>query len=225
VRTVKQRIMESLRQSIVSGQLKPGERLNESALARQFGISRIPVREALAQLQQDGLVMNNPWRGMFVTSLSAEDVQRINGLRVVLEAEALRLCQLRMQARQARRLTQLVERMEAWDGESQLDSAALDLEFHRTIWEVAGNPYLSKALDSLVSALFAHKALEYVSADLKRWRLHHHRELLEVALGRSEVIAEVAIISHLRTAFDAPERFCSYGTAPVNPRPARRQRP
>ncbi len=217
--------MESLRQSIVSGQLKPGERLNESALARQFGISRIPVREALAQLQQDGLVMNNPWRGMFVTSLSAEDVQRINGLRVVLEAEALRLCQLRMQARQARRLTQLVERMEAWDGESQLDSAALDLEFHRTIWEVAGNPYLSKALDSLVSALFAHKALEYVSADLKRWRLHHHRELLEVALGRSEVIAEVAIISHLRTAFDAPERFCSYGTAPVNPRPARRQRP
>jgi hypothetical protein len=61
--------------------------------------------------------------------------------------------------------------------------------------------------------LFAHKALEYVSADLKRWSLHHHRALLDVALGNSSIEPEAAIIIHLRTAYNEPERFSSFGGA------------
>jgi len=87
--TLKSHIFHGLRDAIVSGRYRPGDRLNESKIAREFGISRIPVREALMQLQEHGLVMNHERRGMFVTLLSEEDVQRINSLRVVLEAEAL----------------------------------------------------------------------------------------------------------------------------------------
>jgi len=209
--TLKSHIFHKLRDAIVSGRYRPGDRLNESQIAREIGVSRIPVREALMQLQEYGLVMNHERRGMFVTRLSEEDVQRINSLRVVLEAEALKLCRLKISKADAARLTNIMERMEAWTEGTEIDAAALDLEFHRTLWEAAGNPYLTKTLDSLVTSLFAHKALENVSADLKRWILHHHRALLDVALGQSNIEPEAAIIIHMRTGYNEPERFSSYG--------------
>jgi DNA-binding GntR family transcriptional regulator len=211
--TLKSHIFQGLRDAIVCGRYRPGERLNESRLAREFGVSRIPVREALMQLQEHGLVMNHERRGMFVTRLNEEDVQRINSLRVVLEAEALKLCRLKISKKDAARLTSIMVSMEAWTERTEMDAAALDLLFHRTLWEAAGNPYLTKTLDSLVTSLFAHKALEYVSTDLKRWSLHHHRALLDVALGQSTIEPEAAIIIHMRTAYNEPERFSSFGAA------------
>jgi len=211
--TLKSHVFQDLRDAIVSGRYRPGDRLNESRIAREFGISRIPVREALMQLQEHGLVMNHERRGMFVTRLSEEDVQRINSLRVVLESEALKLCRLRMTKKDAGRLTEIMTRMEAWTERTELDAAALDLEFHRALWEAAGNPYLTKVLDSLVTSLFAHKALENVSADVKRWILHHHRALLDVALGNSDIEPEAAIVFHMRTGYNEPERFSSFGVA------------
>ena len=211
--TLKSHIFHGLRDAIVSGRYRPGDRLNESKIAREFGISRIPVREALMQLQEHGLVMNHERRGMFVTRLSEEDVQRINSLRVVLEAEALKLCRLKISKKDAARLTDIMTRMDAWTERTEMDAAALDLQFHRTLWEAAGNPYLTKALDSLVTSLFAHKALENVSADVKRWILHHHRALLDVALGNSNIEPEAAIVFHMRTGYNEPERFSSFGVA------------
>jgi DNA-binding GntR family transcriptional regulator len=209
--TLKSHIYQGLREAIVSGRYRPGDRLNESKIAREFGISRIPVREALMQLQEHGLVMNHERRGMFVTRLSEEDVQRINSLRVVLEAEALKLCRLKISKTDAARLNEVMTRMDAWTERTEMDAAALDLEFHRTLWEAAGNPYLTRALDPLVTSLFAHKALEHVSADLKRWNLRHHRALLDVALGNSDIEPEAAIVFHMRTGYNEPERFSSFG--------------
>src|ERR1700709_2666969 len=110
--TLKAHVYQLLRDAIVGGVYKPGTRLNESQLARDFNISRIPIREALLQLREHGLVMNHERRGMFVTELTEEDVKRINSLRIVLEAEALRLTQARMTKQIAAKLTSLVERME-----------------------------------------------------------------------------------------------------------------
>ena len=208
--TLKAHVYQLLRDAIVSGVYKPGARLNESKLAREFNISRIPIREALLQLREHGLVMSHERRGMFVTELTAEDVQRINSLRVVLEAEALRLCKPRMTRQVAAKLTSLVDRMDKAGASTEIDSASLDLEFHRTIWQAAGNPYLAKTLDSLSTVLFAHTALLSTAKESQPWRLNHHRELLDVALGRSEVAPEQAVINHLRVHYDQPEKFSSY---------------
>lgn len=208
--TLKAHVLNRLRDAIISGRYKPGERLNESQLARDFEISRIPIREALMTLQEQGLVMNHERRGMFVTILSEEDVQRINSLRVVLEAEALKLCRLNMNEESAGRLISLVEQMEAWEEDGEMAAADLDLAFHREMWRASGNPFLAKTLNSLATALFAHKALENATTETRRWRLHHHRALLDVALGKSAVAPEAAVIEHLRTGYDNPDRFASY---------------
>ena len=230
--TLKAHLVEKLREAILSGKYKPGDRLNESSIAREFQISRIPVREALFQLQETGLVMNHKRRGMFVTMLSAEDVQKINSVRIVLETEALKLARARMTPEIAATLDSLVNRMEAWKG-TLSEAAALDLEFHRTIWAAAGNDYLVKVLDSLSTVLFAHKTLEHVSYELRRWRLNHHRALLDAILSPAEEDVQSALLMHLRMAYTEPERFSSIAmpapvrepAAPAKPRQRSKQKP
>lgn len=207
--TLKAHVVERLREGIISGKFKPGDRLNETLLARQFNVSRIPVREALMQLQEQGLVMNHPRRGMFVNSLSEEDTQRINSVRIILEAEALKLCRARFTPQMNSHLERLVSKMEKWQNGSQLDAALLDFEFHDAVWSYSGNVYLQKTLKTLLPVLFAHRALDGISHELLRWRLHHHRALLEVVQGVSRQSPEEAIVMHLRTGYNNPERFCS----------------
>src|SRR2546422_6227646 len=137
--TLKTYLMATLREAIISGKFKPGDRLNESQLARQYNVSRIPVREALQQLQEQGLVMNHPRRGMFVNMLNEEDCAKINSLRIILEAEALKLCRARFTAAYERHLASLLEKLENWQAGSEIEAAALDLEFHRAIWNYSGN--------------------------------------------------------------------------------------
>ena len=215
--TLKAHLVERIKDGIISGKYKPGDRLNETHIAREFKVSRIPVREALMQLQEQGLLMNHPRRGMFVNSLSDEDTQRINSVRIVLEAEALKLCRARFNPRIAAELNTLVARMERWEAGSQLDASLLDLEFHSAVWKHSGNSYLEKSLQSMLPVLFAHRALDAISHELLRWRLNHHRALLEVIEGNSRMTPEEAIVTHLRMGYNSPERFSSL--ALCNPAP------
>jgi DNA-binding GntR family transcriptional regulator len=211
--TLKAHVYGLLREAIVSGKYKPGSRLNESQLARELNISRIPIREALMQLHEHGLVMNHERRGMFVTELEDVEVQQINGLRVVLEAEAIRLCRARMTRQLAAKLTALVEQMEKTSDTNEIDMANVDMEFHRTVWKATGNPYLAKTMESLTTVLFAHTALENVSHEDAHWRLNHHRELLDVILGKSDLTAEEAVIRHLRMHYPDPAQYSSFSVA------------
>jgi DNA-binding GntR family transcriptional regulator len=205
--TLRSHVMKQLRSLILSGHYRPGERLNESRIAREFNISRIPIREALSQLQEQGLVTSHERRGMFVTKLTEEEVQQINSLRMVLEAEAMRLARARMTPETLAELCAVVEQMEHWDG-PLIDAAALDRTFHAIIWAAAGNPYLERTLHSLTTPLFAHKALEHVSNEIRRWRLNHHRALLNYVAGGSGD-PQLAILEHLRMGYADPERYSS----------------
>lgn len=216
--TLKSRVVGKLRQAILSGHYMPGDRLNEAKLAHEFNISRIPIREALIQLQESGLVMNHEGRGMCVTKLSEEDIQRINSVRLVMETEALWLARKNMTPEIKRKLDDVLVRMETAH-DLLTEVAPLDIEFHRLIWEASGNPYLARTLDSLVSQLFAHKTLEHqvfaktapqkAREEFRVWRVAHHRELYDVVMGNCDIDPETALLAHLRAGFDDPDRFSS----------------
>lgn len=208
--TLKSWAVQKIRSEILSGRFKPGDRLNETRLAEEFNISRIPIREALLQLHEQGLVMNQPRRGMFVTQLSEEDVQRINSLRIILEAEALKLCRANITASYDAHLGSLVEKLEHSLKEPDYRAAMLDLEFHRALWVGSGNPYIEKTLNSLVLILFSHQTLSYLSVPgTRHWPLNHHRALLDVVRGVSNITPEEAMVNHLRLRYTNPERFSS----------------
>lgn len=206
---LKSLLVEKIRDGIISRKYKAGARLNETSLAREFNVSRIPVREALMQLEERGLAVSQPRRGMFVNSLDEVDTQQINSVRLVLEAEAMKLCRALLSAEMTRTLNSMVTAMEQWRSGTQLEAAELDLEFHRAIWSYSGNRYLEKTLNTLSPILFAHRALDGISDDRLRWILSHHRSLLNVIEGISQESPEEAILAHLRVGYKDPERFSS----------------
>jgi DNA-binding GntR family transcriptional regulator len=204
--TLRAHVVKMLSAGILSGKYKPGDRLNESQIARELSISRIPVREALSQLQEQGLVQNRERRGMFVTNIGPEEVLQLSSLRTILETEALRLARARMTPEILAALEKLIAQMDAWNG-TLLEAAGLDLEFHRTLWRAAGNPYLERALNTVMIPLFAYMALEHVTRDVSRWRMGHHRVLLDAMMGRSGDDPQDVLLTHMRMAHAEPERY------------------
>src|SRR3954469_16406374 len=211
--TLRAHVVQMLSAGILAGKYKPGDRLNESQIARELNISRIPVREALSQLQEQGLVQNRERRGMFVTDITTEEVLQISSLRLILETEALRLARERMTPETSAELEALVAQMENWDGDL-LDAAALDLQFHRALWRASGNPYLERAPYGLIIPLFAHKTLEHVTHDVRRWRMSHHRTLLDAVTGRSGDDLQAVLLTHLRMSYTEPERYSTLAHKP-----------
>jgi len=212
VRTLKEQVVKLLRGAIFSGKIQRGERLNESELARDLGLSRIPVREALQQLQQQGLVVDIPRRGKFVINLSDEEIQKINSLRLILEAEALRLCRAKISTEGLEALAVLVDKMEHSREASEIEASALDIEFHRIMWHHTGNEYLAQTLESLTIPLFAHRVLWRLNREMLGWASilsNQHRMLLKFLQGKSNQPAENVMLEHLSFRYTQPERFSS----------------
>jgi DNA-binding GntR family transcriptional regulator len=176
-------------------------------------LSRIPVREALHQLQEQGLVVDVPRRGKFVVNFTNEQIQKINSLRLILEAEALSLCRANITKSGLTTLANLVDKMEQSREVSEIEASALDIEFHRTIWHYSGNEYLAKMLESLTIPLFAHRALWRINQEMLGWASllpNHHRMLVAFVGGEIQKPAKDVMLEHLKFyRYNQPERFSS----------------
>ncbi len=204
--TLKSKGVEILTEAIFSGKIKPGERLNESQLSRELQISRAPIREALQQLQEQGLVVNHARRGMFVFSLESEDIQKINSVRLILEAECLRLARANLTAPSEAKLIQILERLERSESASPNIRARLDFEFHRAIWATTGNEYLERTLTSLSGPLFAHSVLRIMKSEKIRHIIYSHRPLVSFIQGKSKSPAETIMADHLKVPWTPSDR-------------------
>ncbi|HWF71944.1 MAG TPA: GntR family transcriptional regulator [Solirubrobacteraceae bacterium] len=135
-----------LRERIVSGRFEPGERLVEAEIARQLQISRGPVREALAQLRAEGLVIDRPRRGSFVAELTMNDVREIYELRAALEGRAARLLIERDDRAALAELGVIIDAMKAATEIDDRDGFAdLDTRFHTELCRLSGNRRLHLA--------------------------------------------------------------------------------
>ena len=158
-RSLSQEAVRMLRKAIVNGELSPGVRLNERAIARQMDISRVPVREAILQLEHEGLVINTHSRGSFVRYLDERDIKEIFDLRAVLEGLA---CQMIVQDD---KLTpddfQLLqscvdEQQRAIEAGDYYGWVEGEIQFHTMICHKAGSRRLFKMWHNLhVQSLFA----------------------------------------------------------------------
>ncbi|HWF73664.1 MAG TPA: GntR family transcriptional regulator [Solirubrobacteraceae bacterium] len=135
-----------LRERILAGQFRPGEKLVEAEIARQLEISRGPVREALAQLRAEGLVIERPRRGSFVAELTLDDVREIYELRAALESRAARLLIEREDRGAFAELEAIVEAMTAATRIDDREAfAELDGRFHAELCRLSGNRRLHQA--------------------------------------------------------------------------------
>jgi len=194
-----QQAASELRQRILAGDFAGGERLVEAQIARQLGISRGPVREALRQLRAEGLVEEEPRRGTFVMSMSADDIREVFDLRAALEVRAVRLL---MTARDSEPLTRLRESLTAIrkavdDGDRSM-AARSDLAFHAALCQLSGNQRLYSVFVSNAALLQALLRLDdeslYESLDEL---FAEHEELVTVVESGDVGRAEQLIDEHL----------------------------
>jgi DNA-binding GntR family transcriptional regulator len=175
-----------MRKLIISGDLRPGERLIEERLTERFGVSRPPLREALRILEQDGLVQRLPRRGAIVTPLSADDVREIYSLRWALERLALELSVPVDDLDQLQPLRDAIASMRAApDREALLEA---NWRFHFALVSLPGHRRLLATYRSLLSQLQLCMAMnlrfrEQVIADPADSALRHERLLKLIEVG------------------------------------------
>jgi DNA-binding GntR family transcriptional regulator len=162
VRSLPDAVAERLREAILAGVLKPGERLIEQKLAARFGIGQPTLREALKELELQGFVRKMaPNKGTFVTKLSQEDFRKILEVRMTLEVVAIGKAAANWNERISRELASIVVAMETAAREFDLATFHKnDLQFHRRIWDLTGNEYLETALERVAFRLFAFVLLQ-----------------------------------------------------------------
>src|SRR4051812_24136139 len=137
----------SLRDAISDGRIAGGERVREEEVARNLGVSRTPVREALQRLQQRGILILGPGRGLVVAQLSHEQVVELYAMREILEGSAARFAAMDATPAEIATLYQLQEQLRT--AEDDMVPVTLNRRFHQAIYEAAHNRYLMQTLESL----------------------------------------------------------------------------
>jgi DNA-binding GntR family transcriptional regulator len=145
-RSLSSQIYEQLREAIIEGHLMPGVKLREQALADQFSVSRVPLREAIPQLEAEGFVHTLPRRGTIVTQLTMRDVHDLFDIRESLETLAARLAAARIARADPMLIAQVEDCLRrarlAVRDKSDRDIAATSAEFHALVVELSGNAML-----------------------------------------------------------------------------------
>ncbi|WP_026190544.1 GntR family transcriptional regulator [Methylobacterium sp. WSM2598] len=200
-RTVSAAVADALRQRILGGALRPGTQLRQDALAEEFGISRIPVREALLQLEASGLVRIVPHRGAVVSGLSVEEIEDVFQLRALLEPQLLILSARGLTAEDYRDLRALLGEYKAALCAERIDLwGELNRRFHLGLLRHAGRPRSLGIVSGLLQDCDRPTRLQLsLTGDVARAD-REHTTLLDLCEAGEVVAAAALLRSHIEHA-------------------------
>lgn len=213
--TAQEAVLARLRQAIVTGELTPGEQVRQEALAQRFGVSRVPLREALKILQGEGSVVYLPRRGYFVAELSLADLLEVYRIRELLEAEAIRVGLPRLTDDAVAELADAVEACERAGRDGDLVSmTAHNRRLHFDLVKAAGMPRLERQIRILWDATDIYRSVYYSSADNRATVAAEHRAILAAVRAR-DVEAAVTLldehrahaVAHLRALLETSDQL------------------
>lgn len=193
-------IADSLRADILHGRFKSKQALRQDEIAAAFGVSKIPVREALFQLKAEGLVTFAPNRGAVVSELSPAEVDEIYTMRIALETVAL---QRAIPHLTIARLTQAESILQTIDGEpNAVRWGELNWEFHALLYDPANLPRLLEQVKILHIQVARYLIIYLVGLDYQAASQREHREILEACRRGNLELAVAVLEQHLRAAAD-----------------------
>jgi len=194
--------LEKIREGITRGEYALGAPLYEKVLAEDFGISKTPVREALVQLQHEGLVVVQPHSGTFVFELGDGEVGELCELRLILETNAVQLAMRRQAGRLTAELDTLIQAMrEALKKKQIAHYRELDAQFHQTFFKHCGNAYLANSY-ALIEAKLQTLRVNLMKPlpNLSKMSMDEHQQIAQ-ALNESKVSKALEILgAHIKRA-------------------------
>lgn len=200
---VRARVLATLRQDIIAGRLRPGDRLVERELAERFGVSRVPVREAIRALVAEGFVHFETPRRAVVRRLSPSDVKELFELREALEVYAAGLAAVRATETDLAELRELLRRAADATGAGDAETITdVNTRFHDAILATAGNSLLTSVMEPVDGRL------RWLTRQNEEWPhlLTEHRELYDAIASGDPDRARAHALTHVRTNYRSTVR-------------------
>jgi DNA-binding GntR family transcriptional regulator len=211
-------VYETLRDAISDGRIAGGERVREEEVARNLGVSRTPVREALQRLQQRGILILGPGRGLAVAQLSHEQVVELYAMREILEGSAARFAAMHATPAEIATLYQLQEQLRTADDD--MLHITLNRRFHQAIYEAAHNRYLMQTLESLNDSFALLRSSTFRLPHRQRNSDDERHRIIAAIEKRDPDLAEKEAREHIlqaqRTRFESPASSLDAGITARN---------
>lgn len=194
-------VFESLREAIILGRLKPGERMMEMQLADEMGVSRTPVREAIRKLELEGFVVMIPRKGAYVAGISVKDIVDVFEVRASLEALAAGLAAERITDAELEELERsLVQILEVSDREDLGAIVETDTNFHDLIYKACRNERLVQIITHLKEQIQRFRTTSLSQPGRSKDALGEHRAIVEAISERNVEMAQALAREHIENA-------------------------
>ncbi|MBO5070401.1 MAG: GntR family transcriptional regulator [Roseburia sp.] len=192
-------VFQTLREAILKGELKPGERLMEVQLAEKLGVSRTPIREAIRMLEQEGLAVTIPRRGAEVAKMTEKDMEDVLQIREALDELAVSIACEQISLEQLEMLKQAMREFEESTKSGEIKKIAeMDVLFHDVIYQATGNPKLVNMLNNLREQMYRYR-VEYLK-DEKNYPtlIQEHKQIVEGLSKKDKEKVTAAMHMHVR---------------------------
>ncbi len=201
------RVFQKLREDILKGNYKENDELREITIGKELGVSRTPVREALRQLELEGLVKIIPNKGTYVTGISAKDVEDIYKIRILLEGLCARWATERITEDSLGRLEEIILLSEF---HSHKDSSShvvqLDGKFHEVLYEACNSRILEHVLKDFHKYVQMARAYSVSSEERAAKSVAEHKAILDAIKARDADLAESLAGEHMKHAMENLKR-------------------
>ena len=197
------RVYDEIEEAILSGELAPGENLTEMKLSAELGVSRTPIREALSQLEREGLVRSVPNKGAVVVGISRKDIQDIYSIRSAIEGLAARWAAQNIRDDELAELRDVVELQEYYAQKGEIQQIRqLDSRFHEMIYQASRSSQLQRMLSSFHHYISRERERSFMKGGRALKSVEEHRMIYEAIASRSEDEAERLTGVHIRNAWE-----------------------
>lgn len=172
-------VFKTLRQAILRGELKPGERLMEIQLANKLGVSRTPIREAIRKLELEGLVLMIPRRGAEVAEITEKSLRDVLEVRKALEELSVELACDRVTEEDLKELEKAAEEFQRITKNGDVtEIAEADVHFHDIIYRAADNQRLTQLLNNLGEQMYRYRVEYLKNPEVYRQLMHEHEQII-----------------------------------------------
>ncbi len=200
-RSLSEQVYEALQNSILIGDLKPGDPLPEIKLSEELGVSRTPVREAIGKLEQEGLVRTLPNRGAVVVGITEKDIDDIYAIRMVVEGLAANWAAENAEESALEEMRGIVELQEFYVGKKDyLQVRQLDSRFHSLLYKASGSHILTHMLTSLHRDIRRVRGLSVSKHDRAAPSVQEHRAIFCAIEAHDGALAERLMYEHIMNA-------------------------
>jgi len=197
--TLREKIANSIREAIIKGSLKPGERIAEPDLAEKFGISRTPLREAFRQLESEGFLTTIPRRGAVVSSLTEKDVKEFYEIKSLLEGYAASLATEKLTEKDLKKMSSINFQLEklAEDGDAK-GFFKIHNDFHDVFWKAAGNEKLFELINNVMKQFRRFRIASLILPGRMSISVSQHKQIIEAFKNKDKDLAKQLVMENAK---------------------------